>query len=53
MTKEELKEKMSKDLEDHKAEKFFRISEYTDKENKSYRSLGFDLSIGGDSSLIK
>ena len=27
MTKEKLKEKISKDIEDHKAEKFFRISD--------------------------
>ena len=34
MSKEELKEKISKDLEDHKAEKFFRVSDYTDKGKK-------------------
>lgn len=39
MTKEELKEKISKDLEDHKAEKFFRISDYTNKENESHLFL--------------
>lgn len=34
MTKEELKEKISKDLEDHKAEKFFRVSGYLSKGDK-------------------
>lgn len=55
MTKEELKEKISKDLEDHKAEKFFRISDYTnkEKENESHRSFGCDLSMGSDSSSVK
>ena len=53
MTKEELKEKISKDLEDHKAEKFFRISDYMNKGNESHRSLGFDLSRGSDSSSVK
>jgi hypothetical protein len=53
MTKEELKEKISKDLEDHKAEKFFRISDYTNKENESHRSFGCDLSRGSDSSSVK
>ena len=52
MIKEELKEKISKDLEDHKAEKFFRISDYIGKENESHRSLGCDLSIGGDSYFV-
>ena len=53
MNKEELKEKISKDIEDHKTEKFFRISDYTDKENKSHYSLGCDLSRGSDSSSVK
>lgn len=52
MTKEELKEKISKDIEDHKAEKFFRISDHMDEENKSHRSLGFDLSKSGDSTSV-
>ena len=47
MTKEELKEKISKDLEDNKTEKFFRISDYMDKENESH------LSMGSDSSSVK
>ena len=50
--KEELKEKISKDIEDHKTEKFFRISDYMNKENESHRSLGFDLSMSGDSSSV-
>lgn len=37
MTKEELEEKISEDIEDHKAEKFFRISDYTNKKNESHR----------------
>lgn len=53
MTKEELKEKISKDLEDHKAEKFFRISDYMNKENELHRSFGCDLSRGSDSSSAK
>ena len=53
MTNEELKEKISKDLEDHKTEKFFRISDYMDKEDESHRSLGFDLSRGSDSYSVK
>ena len=53
MTKEELKEKISKDLEDHKTEKFFRISDYTNKENEPHRSFGCDLSRGSDSSSVK
>ena len=53
MNKEELKEKISKDLEDHKAEKFFRVSDYIDKEDKTNYSLGCDLSMGGDNSLLK
>ena len=44
MTKEELKEKISKDIEDHKAEKFFRISDYTNKENESHCSFSSDSS---------
>ena len=38
MTKEELKEKISKDIEDHKAEKFFRISDYKSNRTKTKRS---------------
>lgn len=53
MTKEELKEKISKDIEDHKTEKFFRISDYTNKENESHRSFGCDLSRGSDHSSLK
>jgi hypothetical protein len=53
MTKEELKEKISKDLEDHKTEKFFRISDYTNKENESHLFFGCDLSRGSDSSSAK
>ena len=48
MNKEELKEKISKDIEDHKTEKFFRISDYMDTENESHRSFGCDLSRGSD-----
>lgn len=44
MTKEELEEKISKDLEDHKTEKFFRISDYMNKENESHSSFGKDSS---------
>ena len=53
MTKEELKEKISKDLEDHKAEKFFRISDYMNKENELHLFFGCDLSRGSDSSSAK
>ena len=53
MIKEELEEKISKDLEDHKTEKFFRISEYTNKENESHRSFGCDISRGSDSYSVK
>ena len=44
MDNEELKEKISKDIEDHKTEKFFRVSDYMNKENKSHRSFGKDSS---------
>ena len=53
MTKEELKEKISKDIEDRKTEKFFRVSDYMNKENKSHRSFGCDLSMGSDSYSVK
>jgi len=53
MNKEELKENILEDLEDHKAEKFFRISDYTNKENELHRSFGCDLSRGSDSSSLK
>ncbi len=53
MTKEELKEKISKDIEDHKTEKFFRISDYMNKENESHRSFGCDLSMGNNPSSVK
>lgn len=47
MTKEELKEKLTKDIKDHKTEKFFRLSDYKPNKEPSKKNKSYCIKKGG------